>query len=36
VSPYLLYKNELKIVAVKVNPFSFPKALGWIDVMGSR
>ncbi|PNF25813.1 L-threonine 3-dehydrogenase [Cryptotermes secundus] len=36
VSPYLLYKNELKIVAVKVNPFSFPKALGWIDAMGSR
>ncbi|XP_021918601.1 D-arabinitol dehydrogenase 1-like isoform X1 [Zootermopsis nevadensis] len=36
VSPYLLYKNELKIIAVKVNPFSFPKALGMIDAMGSR
>lgn len=36
VSPYLLYKNELKIIAVKVNPFCFPKALGWIDAMGSR
>ncbi|XP_069684549.1 D-altritol 5-dehydrogenase-like isoform X3 [Periplaneta americana] len=36
VSPYALYKNELKIIAVKVNPFSFPKALGWIEAMGSR
>jgi hypothetical protein len=36
VSPhYLLFKNELKI-AVKVNPFRFLKALGWIDAMGSR
>ncbi|KAJ9574653.1 hypothetical protein L9F63_008185 [Diploptera punctata] len=36
VSPYLLYKNELTIIAVKVNPFSFPKALGWIEAMGNR
>ncbi|PSN45209.1 hypothetical protein C0J52_07142 [Blattella germanica] len=36
VSPYLLYKNELTIIAVKVNPYSFPKALGWIDAMGNR
>jgi hypothetical protein len=35
VSPlYLLFKNELKIGAV--NPFRFPKALGWIDATGSR
>ncbi|KAJ9574654.1 hypothetical protein L9F63_008186 [Diploptera punctata] len=36
VSPYFLYKNEITITAVNINPFSFPKALGWIDAMGSR
>jgi hypothetical protein len=36
VSPFLMYKNELTIIAVNINPFSFPRALGWIDAMGSR
>jgi hypothetical protein len=31
-----MYMNELTIIAVNINPFSFPKALGWIDAMGSR
>jgi hypothetical protein len=36
ISPFLMYKNELTIIAVNINPFSFPKAMGWIDAMGSR
>ncbi|XP_049793796.1 uncharacterized protein LOC126203514 [Schistocerca nitens] len=36
VSPYLLYKNEITIFAVKINPFSFPKALGFLESMGAR
>ncbi|KDR20240.1 D-arabinitol dehydrogenase 1-like [Zootermopsis nevadensis] len=36
ISPFLMYKNELTIIAVNINPFSFPKALGWIDAMGTR
>jgi hypothetical protein len=31
-----MYMNELTITAVNINPFSFPKALGLIDAMGSR
>ncbi|CAG2062626.1 unnamed protein product, partial [Timema podura] len=36
VSPFHLYKEELKIIAVKLNPFTFNKALGWIEAMGDR
>ncbi|XP_047097424.1 D-arabinitol dehydrogenase 1-like [Schistocerca piceifrons] len=36
VSPYHLYKQEITIIAVNINPFSFPKALGFIDSMGTR
>jgi len=36
ISPFLMYKNELIISAVNINPYTFPKALGWIDAMGSR
>ena len=31
-----MYKNELTIIAVNINPYSFPKAFGWIDAMGTR
>jgi hypothetical protein len=31
-----MFKKELTIIAVNINPYSFPKALGWIDAMGSR
>ncbi|XP_069684513.1 uncharacterized protein [Periplaneta americana] len=36
VRPFQLYMKEVTIYAVNINPFSFPKALGWIDAMGSR
>jgi len=36
ISPFLMYKNELAISAVNINPYTFPKAVGWIDAMGSR
>ncbi|KAK7862918.1 hypothetical protein R5R35_003255 [Gryllus longicercus] len=36
VSPYLLFKKELTINAINVNPFSFNKSLGFIDAMGDR
>lgn len=36
VSPYEIYKKELTIVGVLLNQFSFPKALGMIEAMGTR
>nr|CAD7206482.1 unnamed protein product [Timema douglasi] len=36
VSPFHLYKEELTIIGIKINPFTFNKALGWIDSMGDR
>jgi hypothetical protein len=36
ISPFLMYMNELTIIGVIINPFSFTKALGWIDALGSR
>lgn len=36
ISPFQMYMDELTIIAVNINPFSFPKAMGWIDAMGSR
>ncbi|KAG5880770.1 hypothetical protein JTB14_012650 [Gonioctena quinquepunctata] len=34
--PFDIFMKELRIYAVKVNPFSFPKALGLIESMGER
>ncbi|XP_063241841.1 D-altritol 5-dehydrogenase-like isoform X1 [Bacillus rossius redtenbacheri] len=36
ISPYDMYKNELKIKAVNRNPFTCNKALGLIEAMGDR
>ncbi|XP_074026044.1 uncharacterized protein isoform X2 [Leptinotarsa decemlineata] len=36
VKPFDIFMNELKIYGVKVNPFSFPKALGLLESMGDR
>ncbi|PSN51331.1 hypothetical protein C0J52_15719 [Blattella germanica] len=36
VSPYDIFKYELSIIGININPFSFPKALNWIQVMGER
>ncbi|XP_052739197.1 uncharacterized protein LOC112045129 [Bicyclus anynana] len=36
VNPYQIYDKELTIIGVKINPFSFPKAIGLLSAMGSR
>ncbi|XP_060533536.1 uncharacterized protein LOC132706296 [Cylas formicarius] len=36
VSPYQLYAKEAKIFAINVNPYSFVKAVGFMEAMGSR
>lgn len=36
ISPYHLYKQEISIIAVNINPFSFPKAIGLIESLGTR
>ncbi|RZC35825.1 D-arabinitol dehydrogenase 1 [Asbolus verrucosus] len=35
-SPFDIAKKELTIISVKVNPFSFPKALALIDTLGEK
>ncbi|XP_014365046.2 D-arabinitol dehydrogenase 1 [Papilio machaon] len=36
VNPFQIYDKELTIIGVKINPFSFPKVIGWLQAMGSR
>ncbi|XP_049883883.1 uncharacterized protein LOC126379235 [Pectinophora gossypiella] len=36
VNPFQIYDKELTIIGVKINPFSFPKAIGLLKAMGSR
>ncbi|OWR46607.1 zinc-containing alcohol dehydrogenase [Danaus plexippus plexippus] len=35
-NPFDIYNKELSIIGVKINPFSFPKALGLLRSMGDR
>uniref|UniRef100_A0A2A4JDD1 Enoyl reductase (ER) domain-containing protein n=1 Tax=Heliothis virescens TaxID=7102 RepID=A0A2A4JDD1_HELVI len=35
-NPFEIYKKELTIVGIKMNPFSFPSAIHWLKAMGSR
>lgn len=34
--PFDLFYKELKIVGVRINPFSFPKAIRLVEAMGKR
>ncbi|XP_046975920.1 D-altritol 5-dehydrogenase-like [Vanessa cardui] len=36
VNPYEIYDKELTLIGVKINPFSFPKAIGLLKSMGDR
>ncbi|GJQ67387.1 hypothetical protein Trydic_g19560, partial [Trypoxylus dichotomus] len=36
VTPYEIYLKELTITSVKINPFTFPKALGLLEALGER
>ncbi|KAL0809358.1 hypothetical protein ABMA28_011563 [Loxostege sticticalis] len=36
VNPFQIYDKELTLIGVKINPFSFPNAIGWLKAMGSR
>ncbi|KAM3955661.1 LOW QUALITY PROTEIN: D-altritol 5-dehydrogenase-like [Aphomia sociella] len=35
-NPFEIYNKELTLIGVKINPFSFPKAIGWLSAMGGR
>ncbi|XP_022906067.1 uncharacterized protein [Onthophagus taurus] len=36
VSPYEIFSKELTIIGVKINPFTFPKALGMLEALNER
>lgn len=36
VNPFQIYVKELTIIGAKINPFSFPKTISWLKVMGNR
>ncbi|KRT85682.1 hypothetical protein AMK59_1052, partial [Oryctes borbonicus] len=36
ISPYQLFEKELRVVGVRINPFSFPNALGLLESLGER
>lgn len=36
VFPYKLFEKELSVIGVRINPFSFPNALGLIESLGER
>jgi len=36
VSPFQIYKKELSILGVLVNPYSFPKSLGYLESFGDK
>lgn len=36
ISPYEIYKKEVTIIGVMINPFSFPNSLGLIEAMGTK
>ncbi|GBP56622.1 D-arabinitol dehydrogenase 1 [Eumeta japonica] len=35
-NPFDIFNKELTIIGIKVNPFSFPNAIGWLKAMGDR
>lgn len=35
-NPFDIYSKELTVIGVKINPFSFPKAIGLLKAMGDR
>ncbi|CAH2101742.1 unnamed protein product [Euphydryas editha] len=36
VNPYDIYNKEVTVIGVKINPYSFPKAIGLLKSMGDR
>lgn len=36
VSPFDIYAKEKKIFGVNINPFTFPKAIGLLESLGTR
>ncbi|XP_045457922.1 D-altritol 5-dehydrogenase-like [Melitaea cinxia] len=36
INPFDIYNKELTVIGVKINPFSFPKAIGLLKAMGDR
>ncbi|XP_073965452.1 uncharacterized protein isoform X1 [Choristoneura fumiferana] len=35
-NPFEIYNKELTVIGVKINPFTFPKAIRWLKAMGER
>uniref|UniRef100_A0A1L8D6P6 Aldehyde reductase-3 n=1 Tax=Plutella xylostella TaxID=51655 RepID=A0A1L8D6P6_PLUXY len=36
INPFDLYNKELTIIGVKINPYTFPTAIGWLAALGTR
>jgi len=36
ISPFEIYKKEVSIIGVNINPFSFPKSIGFLESLSSR
>lgn len=36
VNPFQIYLKELTIIGIKINPYTFLNAIGWLKAMGSR
>lgn len=36
INPFDVYNKEITLIGVKINPFSFPSAIGWLKAMGDR
>ncbi|RZB38966.1 ADH N, Methyltransf 26 and/or Shikimate DH domain containing protein [Asbolus verrucosus] len=36
ITPFDIYRKEIKIFGVNINPFTFPKAMGLLGAMGNR
>ncbi|GLV36916.1 Sorbitol dehydrogenase 1 [Carabus blaptoides fortunei] len=36
IAPFEIFQKELTLYGITINPFSFPKAIGFIESMGSR
>ncbi|XP_063632661.1 uncharacterized protein LOC134803755 [Cydia splendana] len=36
INPFDIYNKEITVVGIKINPYTFPKAVGWLRAMGER
>ncbi|XP_063372322.1 uncharacterized protein LOC134660485 isoform X1 [Cydia amplana] len=36
INPFQIYNKEVTVIGIKINPFTFPKTIGWLKAMGER